>query len=223
MFEDTMPKKSETKDYFILKDCSDNSRTTLPRLKTEERLSDDSKSMIRTFETLYDNTYLEETGMPLEKSAQQAPRLTYSALVILLGGVAEKELSRSVYQLIREIAGVDMHKYAFKKANEPQWIRLWGKLSINLQEEKQTLGLLKLLISTCSNRVMLLRRMALEEDELRTFCRHLSKIKKYRDPSAHGEVINRQGFIDFYNDYSTFYNTHISRLMDIKQSYMHGC
>ena len=115
---------------------------TIARLILDRRLEESCKSKIGTFETIYNETFVEDTGMPI--ASYGFCDLDYSPLVSLLVSILEIELNLSVYQCIRQRHGIDLKQF-FDKKTTGRRIHVGDKV-IELGESKQMLRTIHLLI-----------------------------------------------------------------------------
>ncbi len=184
-------------------------RKTIVRLKTDSRLEESSKSKIGTFETVYNDTFLEKTRMPIESYGYSD--LEYAPLVTLLSTILETELNMSVYQAIRQKYGVDISRYYNKKKKGATCVRI-GKAPIDLGEASQMMGSLHMLL--CHEKEYL-SSLIKNSDE---FCQILDDIREIRNDASHGKSISKGGFLKFYDTFAQFYNLHIHSLLDLKET-----
>lgn len=180
----------------------------LPRLIHDERLEDTSKSKLGTFEKIYSEIFVEETGAPMYKYGYDD--LDFSPLVNPLMTLIEIELNHSIYQEIRRLNGIDMTRYYYK--NAPDKDVRFGNTVVNVGARKQMLGTLQHMITTCGE------QLKEHIKDSASFCRNLSTTISVRNGASHASFINKERFISFYNAYSQMYNGNIQSLMSLKKN-----
>lgn len=173
---------------------SQNNRKPLERLVRDERLEEETKSKIGTFEKAYSEIF-----DPYAKDmAWGYSDLDYSGLVILLSGGLEIELNESVYRLIQ-------------KNNPPSTVIPFGPREIKLKDKTQTLGCFSFLIKKFKNEIQPYI------DNIEYFAQCLSQIiTETRNDAAHTKGVSEEKFRIFYQYFSQLFNEYIGKLMDMK-------
>lgn len=180
---------------------------TIPRLKLDRRLEESSKSKIGTFESLYNETFLEETHMPI--ASYGFSDLDYSPLVTLLASVLEIELNLSVYQTIRQNHGINIRSFYNKDTNGPE-IHI-GDMRIDLGKKNQMLRKLYAIMSKDS------KELSRDIDDLPGMLRILDKVIEARNDASHIKAIDREKFINFYRNFAELYNRYILSILNLKE------
>ena len=187
----------------------------IPHLKKDDRLEDDTKSLIGTFEKLYDKVFLEDTRIPLYSYSD----LSYSSLVLQLSSALEIELEHSAYQLTREIYGVKMPDYFNRDSKETIRIQ-FNTAMVDFSRKSCDCILNRLYPILYKNKQHNLIKQHLPNvDEILAFLNGQSLFKRLRNGAAHTEVITKEEFLKFYLQYTRFFNDNISILLAIKTHY----
>lgn len=184
-----------------------NEDNSIARLKLDRRLEESSKSKIGTFESIYNDTFFEDTRMPI--ASYGFNDLDYAPLVNLLGSILEIELNLSVYQCIRQKNGIDLNRFYDTDTDGPR-IRI-GEKTIKFGDRKQMLGSIQLLIEKEMDYLSGYIKDIKSLDSL------LKKIIKTRNDASHTLAISKERFISFYRLYSELYNSYIFSILDLKE------
>lgn len=201
-------------------DAAPGQRPSLVQLKRSDDLEEEAKTRIGTFEQIYYSTYIRETGMPLYGYDD----LDYAALVNQLASALEIELNHTVYQFVRKLNGIGMPDYFDEK---------YGKAPQKITITKQGIKPVTIDIAEATCYCLLSRiRPFLEEencftklkekipgtiDALIDFLRPGGIFLSARNEAAHTGFISQKQFLDFYEDYSTFFNGNIDVLLELKR------
>lgn len=170
-----------------------NSRKSLKSLVRDERLEEETKSRIGTFEKIYNEIFDPSTKDMTWGYAD----LNYSALVTLLSGSLEIELNESVYRVIQK--------------NNPSLPPIpFGKSKINLKDKTQTLGCFSFLIHRFN------KYIHPYINNIESFTQSLSVITEKRNDAAHTTGVSEEQFQFFYQKFSNLFNENIGKLMDMK-------
>lgn len=133
----------------------------------------------------------------------------YSPLVNLLGGIIEVETSLSLWQLFRRRHGIKMPDYYDKKSHTNREVRRGEKI-IELDQSRATLGTLKFCCDI--DRKILSNHISGFEDIVQI----IEAARKIRNDASHGEVIDKQRFNFFFNEYVQFHENRLSDLINLK-------
>ena len=165
----------------------------LESLVRDERLEEETKSRIGTFEKIYSEVF-----DPCAKDMRWGyADLNYSALVTLLSSSLEIELNESVYRVIQ-------------KNNPPSTVIPFGKSEIKLKCKTQTLGCFSFLIKRFNKDI----QPYIHNTE--SFTQSLSAITEKRNDAAHTTGVTEEQFRFFYQKFSKLFNENIGTLMDMK-------
>lgn len=175
---------------------------TLAKLKVDGRLEDRSKSRIGTFERIYSDVFVAETGKPL---AFGYADLDFSPLVSMLCCVLEIEMNESVYRLCRKLSG-----YGSFAGNYRPRGRQNGSQNVDFSQKTQTFGALAYLFREYAG------KMDGFISDAQSAAKLFSSFVRPRNDASHSKFVSRDEFLDFYGRYSSFFNRYVGELMDIK-------
>lgn len=162
---------------------------SLKPLYVHDCLEEESKSRIRTFEKLYKDTFVNETGRPMGKGIDA---LDYSPLVTTLCGMLEKELYCSLVPYVRISGG--------GKAKDINYALSHGGFGAAWVVAKNHKKIIAPFISAPDS-----------------FVNDLFSIKEFfRNPSSHGAALEMQMFLSFYEIFQPFFNNNVDGLMRMK-------
>lgn len=176
----------------------------LESLVKDDRLEPASQAKLGTFERLYNANYVADSKVPMYGYED----IDYASLVNLLASALELELNMSLYQIIRQHAGIQMPENAFKDAGKLE-INVNG-LDINLGKSKQMYGALIALFKRYRDVI------GQYVDNQGDFINSLSMVADVRNDANHTVMIEKERFLDFYQTYSLLFNHNIGKLLTLK-------